>query len=229
MLESLARDFAGLRPGAHICLPYDDNDECSAIVVPFIAEGLARNERCVYVVDDARRDDLLKGLSAGGVNASRAIDRGALRLLNPDEIYFRNGRGKFDVDGALDLIENLMSGALADGFTGVRGSGEVTAADWEGIPAQALLSYEARLNERIAGRPMVALCRYHRDHWPARMVGHALRTHPATIAGDQLGRNPYYEKPDIALGEDDQDSARVEWMLRQLRRGGGAPPPPPPF
>ena len=222
MVESLAHDLARLRHGDHICLPYDDNDECSAIVVPFIAEGLARSERCVFVVEDTRRDDLLKRLAAAGIDAGRAIARGALRLLNPAEIYFRNGPGKFDVDGTLDLIEALLASALAEGFTGVRGSGEVSAADWHGIPEQVMLSYEARLNERFAGRPLVALCRYHRDQWPASMVGHVLRTHPTAIVGDQLCRNPYYEKPDIALGEDEQESARVEWMLRQLRRSAAA-------
>ena len=224
MVEPLVRDFASLRHGDHICLPYDDGDECSQVVVPFLAEGLARGERCVYVVADARRDELLQLLAGAGINASRAIERGALCLFNAGELYFRNGRGRFDVDETLALIETLLAGALAEGFTGVRGSGEVTAADWEGIPWQTLLAYEARFNEQFGGRPVVALCRYHRDQWPANMVGHALRTHPKAIVGGRLCRNPYYEKPDIALApdQDSQDAARVEWMLRQLRWSAAA-------
>ena len=95
-------------------------------VVPFIAEGLARGERCVYIADLDQRDALLGALSNAGVNASRALDRGSLWLRSPQEIYFRSG--KFDPDDMLALVDELITSALADGFVGVRGSGEASAA-----------------------------------------------------------------------------------------------------
>jgi signal transduction histidine kinase len=215
MVEHLARDLGSLRHGDHLCLPYDDSDERNQVIVPFIGEGLARGERCVYVLEADQHPQLLSLLAQGGVNAGRAVARGALWLRTPAEMYFRTG--KFDPDDTLALVDELIEGALADGFSGVRGSGEICAPDRTGVPWPTMLSYEARFNERFAKRPFIALCRYHRADSPPAMIADALRTHPTVIAGARVCRNPYYEKPDIALGAD-RDAERVEWMLHQLRR-----------
>ncbi len=213
MVEHLTRDLGSLRHGDHLCLPYEDVDEKTEAVVPFIAEGLARGERCVYIAELDQRDVLLSALSNAGVNASRALDRGSLWLRSPQEIYFRSG--KFDPDDMLALADELIASALADGFVGVRGSGEATAAQDRGIPWSDLYSYEVRFNERFARRPIVALCRYQRAASPPARIADALRAHPTAIVGGRVCRNSYYEKPDVALAG---DAERVEWMLHQLRR-----------
>jgi len=213
MVEHLTRDLGSLRHGDHLCLPYEDVDEKTEAVVPFIAEGLARGERCVYIAELDQRDVLLSALSNAGVNASRALDRGSLWLRSPQEIYFRSG--KFDPDDMLALADELIASALADGFVGVRGSGEATAAQDRGISWSDLYSYEVRFNERFARRPIVALCRYQRAASPPARIADALRAHPTAIVSGRVCRNSYYEKPDVALAG---DAERVEWMLHQLRR-----------
>ena len=219
MVEHLTRDLGSLRHGDHLCLPYDHSDEKTETVVPFIAEGLARGERCVYIADLDQRDDLLGALSNAGVNASRALDRGSLWWRSPQEMYFRSG--KFDPDDMLALVEELITGALADGFTGVRGSGEAAAAKDHDrdIAWSDLFSYEVRFNERFARRPIVALCRYHRAASPPGHIADVLRTHPTAIVRGRVCRNSYYEKPDVALAG---DAERVEWMLHQLRRSSAS-------
>jgi len=221
MVDPLVRDLASLTHGDHVCLPYEHSDQCTDVVAPFIADGLSRGERCIYVIEDDRREDLLRQFSDAGINASRALDRGALYLLSPDELYFRAGRGQFDPEETLAMVDALLASALADGFTGVRGSGEVRAADRHSIAWSTMVTYEARFNERFSRRPVVALCRYRRDEWPAAMVADALRTHPTAIVSGRVCRNPYYEQPDVALAGDG-DEARVDWMLRQLRRSAAA-------
>ena len=126
MVEHLTRDLGSLRHGDHLCLPYDHVDEKTDAVIPFIAEGLGRGERCVYIADPNQREALLGALSNAGVNASRALDRGSLWLRTPQETYFRSG--KFDPADMLALLDELITGAQTDGFVGVRGSGEASAA-----------------------------------------------------------------------------------------------------
>ncbi len=221
MVEHLTRDLGSLRHGDHLCLPYDDVDEKTEAVVPFIAEGLARGERCVYIADVDQREALLGALSNAGVNASRALDRGSLWLRTPSETYFRSG--KFDPDDMLALADELITDALADGFVAVRGSGEALAAQ-DGSEDRAvawsdLYSYEVRFNERFARRPIVALCRYQRAVAPPARIADALRAHPTAVVGGRVCRNSYYEKPDVALAG---DAERVEWMLHQLRRSSAS-------
>jgi len=215
MLDTLPRELATLRHGDHLCLPYEDHDDRDQVIAPFIADGLARGERCVYILEPDQHDTLMKMLAAAGVNAGRARDRGALLLRTPQDIYFRSG--KFDPDDTLALADELIASALADGFAGVRASGETAAPEVYGVTWQTVFSYEVRCNERFAGRPITALCRYRRPGTPAARMADALRTHPTAIVGGRVCRNPYYEKPDIAMAED-SDAARVEWMLCRLRR-----------
>ncbi len=221
MVEDLTRDLGSLRHGDHLCLPYDHVDEKTDAVVPFIAEGLARGERCVYIAELDQRGALLGALSAAGVNASRALDRGSLWLRTPQETYFRSG--KFDPDDMLALADELIAGAVADGFVGVRGSGEVAAVQAPGQDREInwadLYSYEVRFNERFARRPIVALCRYQRGTSPPAHIADALRAHPTAIVSGRVCRNSYYEKPDVALAG---DAERVEWMLHQLRRSSAS-------
>jgi signal transduction histidine kinase len=217
MVEHLTRDLGSLRHGDHLCLPYDHVDEKTEAVVPFIAEGLARGERCMYIAELDQREALLGALSNAGVNASRALDRGSLWLRTPQETYLRSG--KFDPNDMLAFADELIARALGDGFVGVRGSGEVSGAEDHGIDWADLYSYELRFNERFAGRPIVALCRYHRAVAPAARIADALRTHPTAIVSGRVCRNSYYEKPDVALAG---DAERVEWMLHQLRRSSAS-------
>ena len=214
MTKHLERELSGIRHGDHICLPYQDLSERHDVIIPFIAEGLARGERCVYTLAVSEQPGLLADLAAAGVNASRAVERGALWLRTPDEIYLRSG--KFDPDDSLAYIEELIQGALADGFTGLRGSGEMSAGQESAIPWETVLSYEARVNEWFSKRPFVGLCRYRRGAFAPSVIRDVLRTHPVAIVSDKLCRNPYFEKSDVALAPDG-DAARVDWMLRQLR------------
>jgi signal transduction histidine kinase len=214
MTQTLKNDLADVRHGDHICLPYDSVDDRVRVMAPFIGEGLARGERCLYVLEPEQNQALLSGLAAAGVNAGRAIARGALQLRTPQETYFRSG--SFDPDDTLALLEELITTAQADGFTGLRGSGEMTVTHATSIPWSTILSYEARVNEWFGKRPFVALCRYHRPSFAPTIIHDVLRTHPVAIVSDRVCRNLYYEKPDVALASDGE-AARVDWMLRQLR------------
>ena len=149
MVEHLTRDLGSLRHGDHLCLPYDHVDEKTDAVIPFIADGLGRGERCVYIADPDQREALLGALSNAGVNASRALDRGSLWLRTPQETYLRSG--KFDPDDMLALLDELITGAQTDGFVGLRGSGEASATEDHGISWSDLDLVRARLQRAVRG------------------------------------------------------------------------------
>ena len=52
MTTELERRLCGLRAGQHCCLVYESIAEQMAAVVPFVWEGLARKECCVYIGGD---------------------------------------------------------------------------------------------------------------------------------------------------------------------------------
>ena len=201
-----------LQASEHLCFPYENEDERAATLVAFFRDGLARRERCLFIGAADDQHDLLTRLEAAGVSTERALERGALVLMTTRATYLRTGR--FDPDDALALMEALTDRALADGFAGLRATGEASA----GVPDELwrqLLRYEALLNERLGRRPFVGLCRLHGRNVSPDRVGDMLRTHPRVLVRGEVCGNPFYERAAIALGDDSR--ARLDWQLHQLR------------
>jgi len=56
MSSEPARQLANQKQGDHVCPIYESIEEQMASAVPFTKEGLARDERCLYVADDRTLD-----------------------------------------------------------------------------------------------------------------------------------------------------------------------------
>ena len=70
--RELRREIGRIPPGAHLCLVYDTAEEQLAAVVPYIEDGLARRDRCVYIVDERSVDEIELALGRAGVGLARA-------------------------------------------------------------------------------------------------------------------------------------------------------------
>ena len=70
--------FYQLGQGDHLCLVYEDHAAQLKSVARFVAIGLERNERCLYIADDRQSEDVLTALYDSGVDVDRQIDRKAL-------------------------------------------------------------------------------------------------------------------------------------------------------
>jgi MEDS: MEthanogen/methylotroph, DcmR Sensory domain len=210
-------DLSLAKPGAprlsgHLCFPYESQDDKRATLVAFIAEGLERHERCLYIGTPADQTEILAALEAAGVPAERALERGALVLATQGETYLRTGR--FDPEDALAMMEGLVDRALADGFAGLRGTGEASGPVSDELWPK-VLRYEALLNERLGRRPFVGLCRFHASEVSPERLHDVLRTHPTALVRGDVCANPFYERADVALSDDSR--ARLDWRFHQLR------------
>jgi hypothetical protein len=197
--------------GAHICLPFETEDEKSDAVVDFIHEGLSRGARCIFTGTAKEFEDLKAALETRGVCSQRAVTRDALSFQSQDGAYLT--AGDFDPAALLDRTHVLIDQALANGFTGLRRTGELgqlpTEETW-----QKIVWYEARVNEQFARRPFWTLCRYSRAAVSPDRVTDLLRSHPVAIVRGESCENPFYERPELALSDDTE--ARLNWRLRQL-------------
>ncbi|HWP58497.1 MAG TPA: MEDS domain-containing protein [Candidatus Acidoferrales bacterium] len=60
MNSDLTRQMLALRPGDHLCLFYNrDPAEQMPALVPFIQDGLRRDEQFIYIADDQTVEELL--------------------------------------------------------------------------------------------------------------------------------------------------------------------------
>jgi PAS domain S-box-containing protein len=226
MATKLAQQLSKLNQGDHICLIYENSAEQLAVVVPFIMDGLGRGERCLYVGDNGAIEEVLQALAAVGVDVVHERQRGALRLATNQDTYLRTGQ--FVPQTMIDLIRQAETEALADGFSGLRVTGEPTGAVGPEPGCSRLIEYEALLNHLPTNNKSVILCRYHPSCFGVPCIHDVLRTHPVAILGDQVCANAYYEAPEMVLSKNQAvttaefEAKRVDWWIAQLRRASKA-------
>lgn len=211
----LAREIARLQRGEHLCLIYEDRAQHVAAVVPFVQDGLTQGERCLYIADDLTPDAVRAALGAAGVDVPREEARRALVVVSSRETSL--GDGTFQGDAMLAYLETQIDQALADGFAGLRPTGEMTALLGHTTLAD-LLRYEACLNRLLARRRTLGLCQYSRQRFPPEVFSDVvLRTHPKAVIGGSVCPNLYYEPPEMILAATDR-TFRTTWMIEQLKR-----------
>lgn len=221
MTTELERRVTDLRHGDHICPIYDSMAEQLAWAVPFLNGGLARGERCLYVADDRSVRQIVRELTAAGVDVEGEIERGALRLLTKQDTYVRGGA--FDPHAMIDFLRQTEAEAMAAGFTGHRVLGEMTWALGPEVGGDRLVEYEALLNTFLQGSRSLMLCQYNRQRFDPAILHDVLRTHPVVVLGADVCPNPYYEPPQLVLAAGLQPppefkAQRFEWWIAQLQR-----------
>jgi hypothetical protein len=197
-------DVVRLRLGQHVCLFYRNPGEQMAAVVPYIREGLRRRERCLYLANDRTLDEVRAALTTDGIDVRAEERRRALLLRQSGEVYLRSGA--FVPEEMVRLLGDAVREALADGFTGLRASGEMTWALGEQPGCDRLIEYEGLLNRFYGTHPALGLCQYNVHRFPAAIVHGALRTHQQVLFDGRLRQNPF--------AGSHVDS--INWMLAQL-------------
>jgi signal transduction histidine kinase len=216
MSLELERELRLLQHGEHLCLLYDSPADCSATIIPYFKEGLARGERCIFGECDDPGESPRVLLARGGIDVEQEEQRGSLRITTAGRSGFLGGG--FRVRAELDLLEALDQQALDDGFTGVRLSAEMPCSPrGELYDDRDLLKFETQVNEVISRHKVIGICRYDLRRWPAALLRHVLVIHPKAVIGPLVCPNTYYEPPELALG-DGRDEERVRWMMDQLCR-----------
>jgi len=151
MTVAFEKQLDSLKHGDHVCPIHDRLPELVGVAVPFIREGLARGERCIYAADDSTTAEAIKAL--GKLEAARAQETGALHFIDKRATYIPSGR--FDPEAMIEFLNRAEADALSEGFSGLRYAGDMTWALEAEIESERLIAYEAKLNHFLAGRRAV--------------------------------------------------------------------------
>jgi len=197
----------------HIALLYESRAEQFAAVVPFVQQGLADGEHCLYVADDNSRTDVLAALREGGIDVDAALESGALTVLSPADTYRRDG--EFDPDDMIAFLQDTVEEVLEE-YEALRITGEMTWALDGDADVEKLAEYERRFDETLPTGDCIALCQYNRDRFPPAAVRDIVRAHPHLVHDGALSRNLYYTPP-AELASSDRADREVDRMLGELR------------
>ena len=163
--EMVGRDHSSqFSHGDHICHLYQSDESLLKILLPYVAEGLKKGERCFLVQKAPVREKLCDDLESIGIDVEREIGRGALLFQSEDELYF--GDGGFDPTRLLDRLGKLINDSLEAGFTGLRTAGDMSMACSDPALRRRILEYEKAVDEFYADKKAIAFCNYRQDEVP---------------------------------------------------------------
>ncbi len=210
----LAEALKKLNPHDHLCLVYETEEEWYSTIITFITIGLERNEKLIYVVDIHTASQICDYLRKEGIDVDAAQASGQLTILHETEAYTRDGI--FDPDKMIALLAEETRKAIAEGYSALRVTGEMSWA-LRGHPgSDALIEYEAKLNlDLLPHYPCLAICQYYRKLFDPVTIRHVLMTHPLMVRNNMVYRNPYYIPPEEFLSQK-RNYYELEHMLEDL-------------
>lgn len=183
-------------------------------LAPYVRQGLADGERCIYIADDQTVGEVARALEADGIDVTKESERGALVLWTRKD--WRQP-GDLDSDRKAAQVREFVDAAFAAGFKGIRFAVEMTWTLGPDIGPERLKHWEATINRIfIPGFPGRIICQYSRSRLSPAVVETSLCTHPLAIIGSQVYPNPFYEAPLILDGSSEAD--RLDWKLSQLKK-----------
>jgi hypothetical protein len=147
---------------------------------------LKENLRCLYLNSPPMVTGMRSYLSAQGLDLNKEIARGALILTSAQD-HLVNGR--FDTDGMLNMLHTTVQQALADGYTALWATGDMTWEFGSEKNLDKLLDYERRLEDFMQKNlSLCGVCQYHRDTLPEHAIEIGVRNHKSIYINDTLSR-----------------------------------------
>lgn len=182
--------------GEHLCSIYSNRDEQMSVIIPFILAGLKRNDKCIYIVDENTKEDIVSELEKH-IEIGSFIESQQMEFLTKEEAYLKDGF--FDPDRMINLLKDVEREAVEQGYSGLTVTGEMTwvLSNLPGV--ERLIEYEAKLNYFFPKSKCVAVCQYNENLFEDRILVGVIHTHPKLILHGFVTENPYYIPPDVLL------------------------------
>jgi MEDS: MEthanogen/methylotroph, DcmR Sensory domain len=179
-------------PGTHICSFYRGTQGRDEIVLPFLAEGIRSQDKCLCILASIDPPDVLARLGQQ-VDVASSVETGQLELATPANAYLRSGT--FSAEDMLDYWLAANETQAEEGFSLIRATGEMPSVLNQPAGRLEFFRYEAKLNEIIPNYAQVILCLYDLDRFGTEVLIDTLRTHPRVVVDGLVHENPYYIEP----------------------------------
>ncbi len=222
MTEHILPAISRMQPGDHYCGIYRTDEDQRAIIIDFVREGAARNEKMFYLVNIQSAEQLRDTLAAAGIAVDELLAKGQLMILTAKEAYLKDGQ--FDPDKMIKLLSDETEKALAEGYSALRATGEMTWALAGEPGSERLVEYESRLNHFFPHSKCYAVCQYDRRRFDSEMLLDILHTHPKVLFGKEGFDNSqmYFVPPELFMERDRQSATLDTWLKNLAIKGAPA-------
>ncbi len=140
--------------GQHICYIYNDDSERLEVMAKYLKSGMNAQEKLLYLVDAMTSEEMLDHLRDLGVDFRGAKPKD-FTIADATPAYCPSGF--FRTEEMLDLVKDFYLNAVKEGYSGARGTGEMSwCLNNDVAKAEDLFDYEARLNNLLKDYPYTA-------------------------------------------------------------------------
>jgi DcmR-like sensory protein len=174
--------------GTHMCYLFGDDSERFDVLARFFAAGRRAHERMIVLTDAETPAVMSAALAQRGVVAGDDLES-----LSARDYYFDGDQ--FLEASMLGRVGGFYEEALARGYSGARGSGDMSWSLDILDDDEKLLRYEASLGDVVSRYPTTCLCQYDVRRFSGATMMDVLRVHPFTLVRGQLIKNPYFVEP----------------------------------
>lgn len=176
-----------LQPGCHACSFYETEEQRRAQISPYIRHGIELNQKVIYIGEEPINERVAGYLRADGVDVERHLKSGQLSFLPAAQTYAPDG--KFLPDRMVATVADATRQALDEGYSALRGAGEIIAGSSIGGRVR---EYEKKLNSLFPETRCIALCQYDRRRFDAASLLDVLAIHPIAMPGTEPLENSFY-------------------------------------
>ena len=166
----------------HRLLSYGSDDAYLAAAVPFVLEGLERDD-CVLAVTTTAHIGMLR--DALGSNATH--------------VEFRDATWYVSLLGAASGYRTFVQERFERGAPWIRIIGEPVWGGWSDEEAAEWFRYEAMINLSFASSPATIVCTYDTRAMSESAIDSALRTHPQIASAGDVSASATYQEPEDYL------------------------------
>ncbi len=207
-----------LQKEGHLCSIHRNRDEQFSVAVPFIAGGLQKNEKCIYIIDSSTEKDVLEAFKSRGIELESYIKSGQFEILKARDVYLADGT--FEPGRIVRLLEDVERRTLKEGYRGIRGTGEMSWLLSTDSSVEKLAEYESMLNLLLPGSRIKALCQYAEDIIPPEVLIDVIHTHRVVVVYGVPCENRFYIPPQEIIARSRGSSVRrvYEQVREELLR-----------
>jgi len=160
--------------GTHFCQFYETSQDLIETLVPYLREGLAAREFCMWITSPPLQVEEAKAaLRAAVPDLDDYIARGQIEILDYREWYTK--WGEFRADEVLQGWVDKHNEAVRRGYEGLRLTGNTFWLEqtvWEDFS-----KYEEKINDIIGQYRMLAICTYSLEKCGALEIADVIANH----------------------------------------------------
>lgn len=145
-----------MKPRDHVIMFHSSSEDKHQVLFTYLKAGLDQGEVAAYIASEETPDEIRRAMRRFGIDVDDLESRGALRVIDWRDWYIVGG--KFSIAETIERWKRLHDEAVAEGFKGLRVTGE-TACFFRERMVRELVEYEQALN-RVVELPMAAIFAY---------------------------------------------------------------------